>query len=166
MNTTTKRTRRERLPDPLFPDSKEGNLMRQCERLANQGRLRFDGYGGIYLRRQYYKGRFGSRLFRAAVEILTRRQSCIISMRETRGGKPVDVVLRCPNCFRKRAFGRRDDPPRFCLEEWHPRFSSAIAVGSCSDCRAIVELHREADLTWRAKIDHKELSEESGDFYP
>lgn len=160
MAITPKYLRKYRRPDPYYPDSKEGILMKQCEALARDGRLRLDGYGSVRIRGRQFRARIDSRLFRAAVEVLTRQRSGIIRISVDRRGRPVDVVLYCPNCNRRRNFGIYSDPPQFALETWRPRDSRAEALGSCTGCWAMVELYLEPDLTWRAKVDRKELPEE------
>jgi hypothetical protein len=131
----TTKTRTMKASDLAFPDTAEGRLMRRCDTYARRGILHFAAPGEIQIRGRHYRGRFGSRVFRAAVEILTRRRSCLRSIKETRKGKPYDVILDCPNCRREaEARGWLRDPSHCSVTEWPA--DEADAEGECTGCGA------------------------------
>jgi len=126
-------------------------MLRRGETYAADGRLRLIGGGTIQIRRRYYKGRFSSRLFRAAVEILTRRRSNLRSIAETPDGVPCDVVLDCPNC-RREAEENQWFLERSLMSVQSCPGDEADAEGECTGCGARVALHRDSAGAWRANI--------------
>jgi hypothetical protein len=145
-------TQRERLQHLSY----EQKLVTRCVDYARNGRLQFWEPGTIRLRRREFKARLDSRLFRSAVEALSRVHSCLVSIKQARAGKPFDAVLFCPNCHRNsRRLGwlTEADFPRFSLEEWPYDGDRSRAFGSCTGCQASTVLHRDSySGTWRAVI--------------
>lgn len=151
MNTTTKK-KKTAPTDSRYPHNREGSLLRRCEDLARRGGLSFADEGKIRIKRRYYKGRFSSRLFRAAVEILTRRTSRLFSITEDRRGRPVEVLLYCPHCINRSAYWAPTDS-RFSRERWREEHEIADQAGCCTGCWAPVELYRDrVTFAWRAAI--------------
>ena len=150
MNTTT--PKKWRPYATRFPNNHEGMLLRRCEGLWHVRDLAFVGAGQIRIRDRYYKGRFSSRLFRAAVEVLTRRESRIHSLVEDAAGRPTDILLHCGHCIAANDGWAPIDSPF--LPDYDPAdFAAADHTGVCMGCWAKVELYRDArSLTWRATI--------------
>jgi hypothetical protein len=152
--TTTKNTKRNQwlATATRFPNNHEGMLLSRCERLWHTRGLAFVGAGQIRIRDRYYKGRFSSRLFRAAVEILTRRESRIHSLVEDAAGLPNQVLLHCGHCIAANDGWAPIDSPF--LPDYDPEDGpDAELTGCCMGCWARVELYRDArSLAWRATI--------------
>lgn len=145
-------TQRERLKHLSY----EQRLVTRCVDFVHSGRLHFWEPGTIRLRRREFRARLDSRLFRCAVEALSRCHSRLVSIKQTRAGKPYDVVLFCPNCLKRtRRLGwiTGTDFPSCSLHKWPAEGDRSKAEGSCTGCDAHVTLRRDGySGTWSASI--------------
>lgn len=115
-------------------------------KLIQSGRARFQGSTLLVRVGDHdlqIRPSFTSRAYRAAAEIVTRSISGLVSLEDTRAGKPYNVIIDCPSC------GLASD---FILETWSPAtaYDPITAAGYCENCCMDVTLTRDHQLQWSA----------------